>query len=375
MTRIIIGADIVPTKSNFDLFKNGDVKNLVGTEILNIFKKADYRIFNLEVPLTEVSDPIVKCGPNLIASTSCVTGYKALGIDLLTLANNHIMDQGVSGLEYTIDTLSKVGIDYVGIGKNIDEARKPYVIELDGMKIGVYACAEHEFSIATDEVPGANPYEPLDSFDDVMALKKECDYVIVLYHGGKEYYRYPSPYLQRIFRKFADVGADLVIAQHTHCVGCKEIYNGSCLIYGQGNFIFDDGNDEYWNSSILVQIDIREKNNVELEYIPIQKFNETVRLAKDANIIKDFEKRSEEILMKDFIKRNYIVFSRKMEKMYFLGFSGKFGKNLLFRILNKLFGYRLIGKMYSANEKIVLENYLACEAHRELFLMALKNRN
>ena len=109
--RILIGADLVPTKSNEMLFCSGDNIALVGEELLNLLKEADYRIFNLEVPLTNTASPITKCGPALIAPTNTVAGYKALKVDLLTLGNNHIMDQDKQGLFSTIHTLKAHGID------------------------------------------------------------------------------------------------------------------------------------------------------------------------------------------------------------------------------------------------------------------------
>ena len=126
------------------------------------------------------------------------------------------MDQGVQGLESTIRTLEKVNINTVGAGKNLADASKPFIFEFANKKIGVYACAEHEFSIATENQPGANPFDPLWSLDHVAELKDSVDYVIVLYHGGKEHYRYPSPRLQKVCRRLIDKGANVVICQHSH---------------------------------------------------------------------------------------------------------------------------------------------------------------
>ena len=90
---ILIGADLVPTEKNIAEFEKGDAEFLVGSELLTILKDADFRIFNMEVPLTDKTAPIKKCGPNLIAPTATIEGYKALGSDIVTLANNHILDQ------------------------------------------------------------------------------------------------------------------------------------------------------------------------------------------------------------------------------------------------------------------------------------------
>ena len=201
---IIIGADVVPTKSNEHLFISADI-DLIGEDLRDILRKADYRIFNLEVPLTEKVSQIKKSGPHLIANPATIAGYKMLGTDLVTISNNHALDQGDSGLFSTIDVLIKNGIGYVGAGEDLIHAKKPFIFETKGKKFGVYACCESEFSVTGENSAGCNPFDPLYSFDDVFELKKECDFVIVLYHGGKEYYPYPSPLLskalQKIYRK------------------------------------------------------------------------------------------------------------------------------------------------------------------------------
>ena len=231
---IIIAGDLVPTKSNIELFNNADLKTLLGEELLSVWNSSDIRIFNLEVPLSDTEDPIDKWGPHLIAPISTIKGIKALRPSLVTLANNHILDQGVQGLKSTEKVLQDHDIPFIGTGENVVEASKPYIIKQDGIRIGVYACTEHEFSISTENSPGANPFDPLESLDHIQNLKLECDYVIVLYHGGKEYYRYPSPYLQKVCRKMVEKGADLVVCQHSHCIGSFEKYGGSTIVYGQG---------------------------------------------------------------------------------------------------------------------------------------------
>jgi len=127
----------------------------------------------------------------------------------------------------------KMGWSRKGPGRSC----KPLLVEQDGKKIGIYACAETEFSIAEDNRAGANPFDPLESLDHIADLKSKCDFVIVLYHGGKELYRFPSPYLRKVCRKIVEKGADLVICQHSHCIGAFENYHDSVIVYGQGNFL------------------------------------------------------------------------------------------------------------------------------------------
>ena len=99
----------------------------------------------------------------------------------------------------------------------------------------------------------------------------------MLYRGGKEHYRYPSPYLQKICKKMVKKGADLVICQHSQCIGCYEDYEGSTIIYGQGNFLFDKYDREFLKTSLLIQVSIND--GLHVEYIPIAKKGNGVRLS------------------------------------------------------------------------------------------------
>ena len=227
---IIIGADIVPTNSNEELFIKGNIQELFGESLCGIIKNADYSIFNLEVPFYNGDTPISKCGPALRADANTINAIKKLDIKLLSLANNHIFDQGEKGLNSTIYTIENAGIDYVGIVDSTYELNKYKLIYLGSYKIGVYSCAEHEFSVATDNSAGAVPFDSYDSSVTLKQLRDICDFIIVLYHGGKEYYRYPSPNLQKNCRLLVNSGADIVICQHSHCIGCEEIYQGKRII-------------------------------------------------------------------------------------------------------------------------------------------------
>jgi len=368
---IFVGGDLVPTESNKDMFINSKVELLIGSELRTLLSKGDYRIFNLETPLTDKLSPIDKCGPNLAAAEATVNGISAIGADILNLANNHILDQGNSALESTINILEKNRIRHLGAGMNLFEAANPLIIELGEKRIGVYACAEHEFTIAGENHPGANPFDPLESMDHIVKLRKDdCDYIIVLYHGGKEHYRYPSPYLQKVCRKMVDKGANLIVCQHSHCIGCRENYNNSTIIYGQGNFLFDLSDDELWQTSLILEVSI--EDGFFVKEIPIVKRQNCIRMAKgkDAeNILKNYRDRSLQILEDRFVDREYSKFASSMLN----GYLGAFlGGSLLVRILNRLFLRKLYKSIYSKHSLLMLQNFIECEAHRELLLSGLK---
>ena len=369
---ILIGADIVPGTSNLDLFEHSKIEALLGNELMSILKNADLRIFNLEVPLTDIINPIEKHGPNLIAPTFCVNGLKAMGVDLLTLSNNHIMDQGIQGILSTFEVLDKTNIAHVGAGRNINEAMVPYYVKIKNIKYGIYACAEHEFSIADNNIPGANPFDPLESLDHISNMKNNCDYIIVLYHGGKEHYRYPTPYLQKVCKKMVEKGANLVVCQHSHCIGCREEYLNGTIVYGTGNFIFDYQNNEYWNTSLLLNID----DSGAITYIPLKKMGEGVRLAtkKDAKeILQSFENRSVEILENGFVENRFRALAKENLSNYFMYLSGR-KYDYSFRILNKISNNKF--QNYYTKKRIpqirtAIRNYIECETHRELVLKGL----
>ena len=376
--RLYIGADFVPTDINRVLFETGNIEALVGKELLGLFKQSDLNVFNLEVPLTDASTPIEKFGNNLKSPTKTIYGYKALEPIFLTLANNHSLDHGVEGLTTTLELLKKHGIRNAGAGANVKEAKKPFIFEKEGIRIGFYLCAEHEFTVASCHTMGANPFDVLESFDDVEALKKTCDYVIVLYHGGKEFYRYPSPMLQRYCRKFVDKGADLVVCQHSHCIGSREDYGKGTIIYGQGNFIFNSEfyiqHKEFVKDSLLINIEAT-KDSFIVSEVPIRSTEMGTRLATESEAdetLTAYKQRSEHIRDTHFVVQAYKDFADTHVKRYLREF---IGRSFIIRAINALFGRKLMQLLLGKTSYLAIQNYLECEAHHELFLRGIKNIN
>lgn len=356
----VFGADLVPTPSNYKEFSNGDLDALVDEGIKKTIFGVDYRVYNLEFALTDKEDPIVKSGPNVIAPTSTIKGLKEFKPSLFTLANNHTRDHDVSGLLSTMKVLDENGIARIGAGVTFEEADKPYIFEKNGKKVCVYTCAEHEFTIIEEDIPGANPFDPYETLDRIAELKAENDFVVVLYHGGKEHYRYPSPELQKRCRKMLSKGADLVICQHTHCICCYEEYAGGTVVYGTGNFLFDLSNNvpDCWNNSIIVRAEFDDK--MTLSYIPIIKTGKSIRIATDEEaeeIMKGYNDRSEEIKQKGFVKEKYLEFAKKQFPYYTCLLAG--GESSGKEYTEKF------GLDYKPTEYAALFNCLNCEVHSE----------
>ena len=294
--KVLFGADLVPTAMSEKFFINGDVETLF-SDVLPLMKDADRVIVNLECALTETDGAIPKIGPNIKAHPNSVEGLKQAGITDVLLSNNHVFDYGVDGLMDTIRTLNAAGIPYTGIGNNDTESRKIYYIVQEGKKLAIVNVCEHEYSYALPQRMGANPFDPFLTMQDVREAKHNADFVVVVYHGGKEHCRYPSPRLRNLCQELVLNGADLVLCQHSHCIGCYEEYATGKILYGQGNFHFvNDKGNEMWDTGMLVEVNVTD--SLKLNFYPFKANGATISLAKGdlyARLMQEFAQRNEEL--------------------------------------------------------------------------------
>lgn len=254
--RIVIVGDLFPVSSNFDLFAKGDIEALFGDRIADIFKKADFRICNVEGALTDCGEKCEKTGPVISAPSSTVRTFCDLGIDLCMLANNHITDACHQGVKDTLETLDANGLKHIGAGLSANDIVRSAVVDIKGRKVGFYNVAETMYNAPSVDKGGAWLYDEYLVCRELASLKEKCECLIVIYHGGIEKFRYPSPETRKRFHRMADSGADIIISQHTHCIGCEEYYNGSYLQYGQGNFLFRSFNNEFTDTGLILEFTI-----------------------------------------------------------------------------------------------------------------------
>ena len=283
--RITIGGDISikDCEKQFNECKSKELFN----DVIDVFKSSDRVIVNLECAITDKDTPIKKIGPNLKAPFNTAYVLKDIGVTHCALSNNHIFDFGKAGIKDTLEALDRFDISYTGFGDNEDLARENLILSDGKIKVAIIAVCEHEYSYALKNRMGARSYDPYDTNDDISEAKKNNDYVIVLYHGGKEECRYPSPRLLKACRSMIKHGADVVLCQHSHCIGCYEEFMGGHILYGQGNFhfickeyegIYDGG--YMWNTGLLAQIDI--DNELKIKLIPCVADELGIRLANEA---------------------------------------------------------------------------------------------
>ena len=238
--KIIFAGDTFPVPNNIALFQAGDTEALFGSRVVSLFQSADYSVCNLEGCLTDTGEPIEKIGPLVKAPTDCLRALKKLGIKAATLANTHTLDCGKTGHDEMRAALEKYGIEHFGTGDNEASIKRYITLNIKGRIIILYTVTElFAFNTPGEDSPGANGYDEYEVCRELSALKKQCDHLVVLYHGGVEISHYNTPVVRRRFHRMADSGADIIISQHTHAIGLEEKRGGAYLLYGQGNFCFN----------------------------------------------------------------------------------------------------------------------------------------
>ncbi len=237
---ILFAGDTFPVSDNFDLFCDGKTEELFGDRLCRMFADADYSVCNLEGCFTDNGEPVEKVGPSVKAPVKAALGIKKLGFRAATLANTHTLDYGSKGHDEMRAALDNYGIEYFGTGDSKDSIKTHITVTIKGITVTFYTVTElFAFNKPGKNTPGANGYDEYAVCKELAELKKNCDRLVVLYHGGAEMTCYSSGMIRKRFHRMADNGADIILAQHTHAIAFEEYYNGAYLLYGQGNFCFN----------------------------------------------------------------------------------------------------------------------------------------
>lgn len=322
--KIVIAGDIMPAETNVDLFEKGDVETLYGDEILSIFNQADYSIANLEGAITDSNNVQSKEGPVIKSSTKSVKGIKGLGLKAVALANNHITDFSQEGCLDTLKTLNNEGIEYVGVG-TLNDMKTHLSLTFGNSKVCIYNVSETFFNESTNDLIGANQYDEYLVCNEIKQLKQCHDYLIVLYHGGAEYFQYPTPLVRKRCHRMSDCGADVIVTQHTHCIGCEEIYNNTYILHGQGNFFFarQKKRPDLTMHGILLQLNITE-NGINIDKFLVSVLDKTIVRLDEKQDFSSFIERSDFVINEDQISVMYT--KEKLDEIsskYLFAFKGK----------------------------------------------------
>ena len=244
-----------------------------------ILQEAQVVFANLEAPLTERREVFLEKGYSFRSRPAWAAALARNGVNLLSLANNHILDYGLAGLRDTMRLLRREGIFFSGAGEDVQQARRAAWLQVRGIKI---ACLSYSLTFPTEFY--ATAQKPGTAFayasfleEDIPAASARADIVIVSCHWSEELLRRPKQYQRELAHKLIDLGADMVLGHHPHVVQGIEIYRGKPIAYSLGNLIFSSYSKTV-KTGILLRCSLESGHRVrKLEVLPLAVDNRGVR--------------------------------------------------------------------------------------------------
>lgn len=368
--KIFISGDFAPKMRVSEAIEEGNYQCLFN-DVLPIIKESDIAITNLECPLVDKGIPIAKTGPNLKASTKSIEAVKYAGFDMVTLANNHALDYGAVGLKSTMDLCKGNGIEFIGAGNDLSEAKSIKYFDIKGKKIAFINCCENEWSTTHDNTPGCNPLDEISLFYQISEAKSNSDYTIIIIHGGHETYELPSPRMKKLYRWFIDLGVNAFIGHHTHCFSGYEIYKGKPIIYSLGNFIFDSNRrNTSWNIGAAIVLSIY-NDDIAFNLHPYTQCDDSVGVHLfDYDKAKEWlsEQITKTLLIQDdyALEKEFDKFVSKQERLYRTYLEPK-----SFSWIQAAKNRGLLPRRIRGDKALLYKNIIRAEAHRDIIIKLL----
>jgi len=242
--------------------------------ILPLLQRSPIVLGNLEGPLAREAEKQDR-NYSYRVNPKAATSLSRAGINVVTLANNHLLDCGRAGVLETLEALAATGVASLGAGVNKDAAHAPVILKAGARRVGLLGYYWNRRTAAIGKTPGS----AMDSFDelesDIGALRKQVDRIVVTFHWGVPYVREPSAHDRAKARYAVDCGADAVIGHHAHIVQPFEVYRGCPIFFGIGNFAFGSGNSR--GEGLLIGLRF-EDDNTQAELYPLYVKNRDPRV-------------------------------------------------------------------------------------------------
>jgi poly-gamma-glutamate synthesis protein (capsule biosynthesis protein) len=365
--------DICVIKSDISDNKHQEVlDDYSASGILPLLKKNDLNIGNLECPVPGAASGILKSGPNMRGSELVIDILKQTGVDMVTLDNNHINDFGKIGIRETQQRCASRDIVTMGPSNALTEEENVQIIE-GKKKIAVLTVAENEFNTVDAENKLDRSRDPYHIVSQIIRLRKKADYLLVISHGGNEGYRNPNPLTRNRYRAFADLGVDVVIGHHTHCVQGMEKYGNTLIFYSLGNFFFPfSSNTEDARTGYSLILDLQEdKKEIGYEIVPYRQCQSNYRVDPlEGEQRKEFQKEFDELsgIIKDDkrIHDEWMLYLERYKNFYM---KSAYPINIWpYRILKKL---GLLQLFFPKRYMVLMLDLIRNESHRGNFAQTL----
>ena len=239
---LTFAGDVYLSDHVLNAYENGGIGGVLGESLRQAAEEADLFMVNQEFPFSTRGTPAPDKQYTFRLPPERVSIFHEMGIDLVTLANNHALDYGTEALLDTCSTLEGAGIPYVGAGENLDRAKAMYTAEIKGRTIGFLGATRviptADWAASASRPGMLSTYDPGILLEEIRKGRENCDYLVVYIHWGIERNDMPEEYQRQIGKQCIDAGADLVIGSHPHVLQGIEYYNGKPIVYSLGNYVF-----------------------------------------------------------------------------------------------------------------------------------------
>jgi len=255
------------------VYRGKGAEGIFANEVLSMMRGMDVMLLNCEYPISDTGTPMQGKKYVFRSSVKHTKIFGEIGVDIVSLANNHIYDYGEEAFFSTLTALDDHNVYRIGAGKDLDEAREVQYFTINGRKIAYVAATRAEKTILT---PGAKENSPgvFRAYDTALLketirdAKSQSDIVILYIHWGAEHENRIEDIIRTQGKEYIDSGADVIIGAHAHQLQGIEIYKGKMIAYNLGNYLFNG-----WTTDTgLIEVCIDEDGNIENYFHPfIQK--------------------------------------------------------------------------------------------------------
>ncbi len=294
---LAFAGDMYLSDKLYGYYEKSGLAGFMGQSILDIFQNTDIMVVNHEYVATDLPESAKDTIQiyNFKAPTAREVIWDELGVDLVSLANNHAMDYGLQSLIDCLDTIDQLNVKYIGAGRNLQDALKAEIYEINGKKIAILASCYFipgwSWYAQEDRAGVMTTYEGTDRYgmvkDEITRLKEEegCDIVGAYVHFGKEHTTEIISRQINVSYGYIDAGADFIIGAHAHNLQGIEIYKGAPIYYNLGNFLFTNTAID----TMVVNLEIQEDNSITTRITPCKSKQFTVTEATGQDAIDIFE--------------------------------------------------------------------------------------
>lgn len=278
---LLFAGDLFLTDLLQSKYNQQGISAAASDSLLSVLREADIFMLNEEFPFGTTGEPMEEKEYTFRVDPSYSTVLSELGVDIVTLANNHMLDFGRGPLTETLNTLDQAGIAHVGAGENLDEAKTLKTFEMGGRTIGFLGASrvipEHSWNASSGSSGLFTTYDAAALVEQIQKAEESCDFTVVYVHWGIEKNTQPEEYQKTLARQYIDAGADAVIGAHPHVLQGIEFYQGKPIFYSLGNFIFSNGAYE----TMLVELTVG-GTETEIRLIPCVSEANQMRLLEES---------------------------------------------------------------------------------------------